>query len=75
MSRHPAIPLSSAERKVVRAWTMRVFAVWTAIIVATLAAPTLLGGFTGAAQLQARQSATEIRCVLSDAGCGRQAAR
>jgi hypothetical protein len=75
MSRHPAIPLTSVERKVVRAWTMRVFAVWTAIVVATLAAPTLLGGFTGAAQSQARQSAAEMQCVLSEASCRRRAAR
>ena len=73
MPRQPAIPLTSAERKVVRAWTMRVFAVWTTIVVATLATPALLNVLTGSARLQA-QSAPEIRCVLSGAGC-QQAAR
>ena len=68
MFRRPAICLTSADQKAVRAWTIGVFAVWTTIVVATLATPTLLNVFTGTARLQA-QSAPEIRCVLSGAGC------
>jgi hypothetical protein len=72
MHRPPRIPLTPDDRETVRAWTKGVFAVWTAIVVATLATPMLLN-VTGAVQWQA-QSAPKMQCAVSVTGC-QQAAR
>jgi hypothetical protein len=73
MFRRPTIPLTSADRELVHAWSIRVLAVWAAVLVATLAMPTLLNVFTGAAP-QA-QRAPERQCTVDEITCRRQAAR